>query len=109
MANSINTNVGAMVALQNLNATGRELNVVQNRVNTGLKVASAKDNGAVFAIDWQQARTARAGGGQVGVVGGGFLVNRDQVSFGGQRGLFSPGHCVGRGGHGDSQRESAQH
>ena len=50
MANSINTNVGAMVALQNLNATGRELNVTQNRVNTGLKVASAKDNGAIFAI-----------------------------------------------------------
>ena len=50
MANSINTNVGAMVALQNLNATSRELNVVQNRVNTGLKVSSAKDNGAIFAI-----------------------------------------------------------
>jgi flagellin len=50
MANSINTNVGALVALQNLNATGRELNTVQNRVNTGLKVASAKDNGAIFAI-----------------------------------------------------------
>jgi flagellin len=50
MANSINTNVGAMVALQNLNTTSRELNVVQNRVNTGLKVASAKDNGAIYAI-----------------------------------------------------------
>ncbi|MDO9588602.1 MAG: flagellin [Brevundimonas sp.] len=50
MANSINTNVGALVALQNLNATSRELNVVQNRVNTGLKVASAKDNGAIWAM-----------------------------------------------------------
>jgi len=50
MANSINTNVGALVALQNLNSTSRELNVVQNRVNTGLKVSSAKDNGAIFAI-----------------------------------------------------------
>jgi flagellin len=50
MANSINTNVGALVALQNLNATSRELNVVQNRVNTGLKVATAKDNGAIWAI-----------------------------------------------------------
>ncbi|MDP1913957.1 flagellin [Brevundimonas sp.] len=50
MANSINTNAGALVALQSLNATSRELDTVQNRVNTGLKVASAKDNGAIFAI-----------------------------------------------------------
>jgi flagellin len=50
MANSINTNVGAMVALQNLNATNRELTVAQNRVNTGLAVANAKDNGAIFAV-----------------------------------------------------------
>ena len=50
MANSINTNVGALVALQNLNATSRELGVVQNRVNTGLKVATAKDNGAIWAV-----------------------------------------------------------
>ena len=50
MANSINTNVGAMVALQNLNATNRELTVAQNRVNTGLAVATAKDNGAIFAV-----------------------------------------------------------
>ena len=54
MANSINTNVGALVALQNLNATSRELNVVQNRVNTGLKVASAKDNGAIWATAQNQ-------------------------------------------------------
>lgn len=46
--NSINTNVGALVALQNLNQTNRDLNVAQNRVNTGLKVATAKDNGPVF-------------------------------------------------------------
>ncbi len=50
MANSINTNSGALVALQSLNATSRELDTVQNRVNTGLKVSSAKDNGAIFAI-----------------------------------------------------------
>jgi flagellin len=50
MANSINTNVGAMVALQNLNATNRELTVAQNRVNTGKAVATAKDNGAIFAV-----------------------------------------------------------
>ena len=50
MANSINTNSGALVALQSLNATSRDLATVQNRVNTGLKVSSAKDNGAIFAI-----------------------------------------------------------
>ncbi|SJM63798.1 Flagellin protein FlaA [Brevundimonas diminuta 3F5N] len=50
MANSINTNAGALIALQNLNATNRDLNVAQNRVNTGLKVSTAKDNGAIFAI-----------------------------------------------------------
>ena len=50
MANSINTNVGALIALQSLNATSRELDTVQNRVNTGLKVSSAKDNGAIYAI-----------------------------------------------------------
>lgn len=47
---SVNTNYGALVALQNLSATNSQLEEVQNRVNTGLKVASAKDNGAVFAI-----------------------------------------------------------
>jgi len=47
---SINTNYGALVALQSLTATTKDLDEVQNRVNTGLKVASAKDNGAVFAI-----------------------------------------------------------
>ena len=48
--NSINTNSGALVALQNLNQTNRDLNVAQSRVNTGLKISSAKDNGAIFAI-----------------------------------------------------------
>lgn len=48
--NSINTNTGALVALQNLNQTNRDLTVAQSRVNTGLKVSSAKDNGAIFAI-----------------------------------------------------------
>jgi flagellin len=54
MANSVNTNVGAMVALQYLNQTSSELATVQSRVNTGLKVASAKDNGAIWAIAQSQ-------------------------------------------------------
>lgn len=47
---SVNTNTGAMVALQQLNATNRELTEVQTRINTGLKVAGPKDDGAVYAI-----------------------------------------------------------
>ena len=43
---SVNTNMGAMVALQYLNQTQSQLNSVQNAINTGLKVASAKDDGA---------------------------------------------------------------
>lgn len=54
MANSINTNNGALVALQNLNATNRDLSVTQNRINTGKVVSSAKDNGAIFAIATNQ-------------------------------------------------------
>lgn len=50
LSNSVNTNVGAMIALQNLNATNSELATVQNRINTGKKVATAKDNGAIWAI-----------------------------------------------------------
>jgi flagellin len=48
--NSINTNTGAMIALQNLNVSNRQLDVSQNRINTGLKVGNAKDNGAIWAI-----------------------------------------------------------
>ena len=58
--NSVNTNVGAMVALQNLNATNRELSDTQTRINTGLKVASAKDNGAVWAIAQNQRATSQS-------------------------------------------------
>jgi flagellin len=47
---SVNTNKGAMVALQTLNATNRDLFKTQNAISTGLKVANAKDNGAVWAI-----------------------------------------------------------
>jgi flagellin len=47
---SVNTNQGAMVALQTLNRTNNEMDRTQNAIATGLKVASAKDNGALFAI-----------------------------------------------------------
>jgi flagellin len=47
---TINTNPGAMIALQNLNKTNMDLQQVQQRINTGLAVSSAKDNGGVYAI-----------------------------------------------------------
>src|SRR5689334_14730224 len=58
--NSVNTNVGAMVALQNLNRTNDDLAVSQTRINTGKKIASAKDNGAVWAIAQNQRATSNA-------------------------------------------------
>ncbi len=51
---SINTNTGAMIALQNLNAINADLASTQNRISTGFKVGSAKDNGAVWAIAQNQ-------------------------------------------------------
>ncbi|MDZ4761617.1 MAG: flagellin [Alphaproteobacteria bacterium] len=54
---SVNSNYGASIALQSLNSTNKELTQVQNRINTGYKVSSARDNGAVFAIaEGQRAR-----------------------------------------------------
>ena len=50
MTVSVNTNPGAMISLQNLNKSNMELQQVQNRINTGLSVSGAKDNGGIFAI-----------------------------------------------------------
>jgi flagellin len=52
--NSINTNTGAMVALQSLNMTNANLETAQNEVSTGMKVAGAKDDGAIWDIAQQQ-------------------------------------------------------
>jgi flagellin len=52
--NSVNTNVGAMVALENLTATQVQLQKAQNQINTGLKIASAKDDGSTWAIAQNQ-------------------------------------------------------
>ncbi|MBO9708739.1 MAG: flagellin [Caulobacter sp.] len=58
--NSINTNGGAMIALQNLNATNSELQVTQQRINTGKKISNAKDNGAIWATARVQSSTAQS-------------------------------------------------
>jgi flagellin len=58
--NSINTNVGAMIALQSLNSINAELFEVQRRISTGLKIASPKDNGAIWAIAQNQRAEVRS-------------------------------------------------
>src|ERR1700744_884674 len=60
MSFSVNTNTGAQVALQYLNQTQGQLDQTQSAINSGLKVASAKDNGAIYAIAQNQ-RGAVAG------------------------------------------------
>lgn len=50
MTNSINTNVGAMVALRNLNSINNDLDTAQNRVSTGLRISTAQENASVFAV-----------------------------------------------------------
>jgi flagellin len=48
--NSVNTNVGAMIALDALNATNSQLNAVQKQISTGYRVADATDDGAAYAV-----------------------------------------------------------
>jgi flagellin len=60
MSISVNTNPEALVALQNLNATEQQLAIAQNQVSTGLAVATAQDNGAIFAIAQNQRATSSA-------------------------------------------------
>lgn len=48
--NSINTNIGAQVALQSLNLTNTQLQASQKRISTGLRVADATDDGGAFAV-----------------------------------------------------------
>lgn len=50
MTLSVHTNTSAMIALQNLNNTSSEMQTVQNRISTGLKIAGSKDNAAIYAV-----------------------------------------------------------
>ena len=60
MSLSVNTNAGALIALQNLTSTESQLQVAQNQVSTGLAVANAQDNGAIFAIAQNQRASSSA-------------------------------------------------
>ena len=54
MSFSVNTNSGALVALQYLSATQGQLSQTQSHINSGLKVATARDDGAIYAIAQNQ-------------------------------------------------------
>jgi flagellin len=54
MSFSVNTNNGANIALQYLTATQGQLDQTQSRINSGLKVATARDDGAIYAIAQNQ-------------------------------------------------------
>jgi flagellin len=56
MSLTIITNKAAMSSLQHLNATTDNLEQVQSRLGTGLRIATSKDNSAIWAI----AQTQRA-------------------------------------------------
>ena len=65
MAMSVNTNVGAMAALQSLNSTTKGLAQVQSRINTGLNVSSTKDDSAKYTV----AQKLRGDMGELSAVG----------------------------------------
>lgn len=64
MAFSVNTNAGAMAALQSLNATNRSMETTQSRITTGLNVASTKDDSAKYTT----AQTLRGDLGKLSAV-----------------------------------------
>jgi flagellin len=84
MVGSVNTNIGAQIALQNLTITGSDLASVQKQISTGLKVADALDNGAVFAI----AQGLRSDVNAIGTVNG---------QLGAAKGLLQVANAAGTG------------
>jgi flagellin len=50
MANSINTNNNATIALESLNITQSQIASTQKQISTGYRVADATDDGAAFAV-----------------------------------------------------------
>ena len=50
MVVSINTNSSALVALQQLNSTSKELDKIQERISSGYKVLRAKDDSGAFSV-----------------------------------------------------------
>jgi len=53
MSLSVNTNIGALTALQNIRGSAYDIAASQSRIASGLTVAGPKDNGALFQIATQ--------------------------------------------------------
>jgi flagellin len=51
--NSVNTNMGAMIALQSLNKTNSDLAATEKRISTGQRVADSTDDGAAYSVAQQ--------------------------------------------------------
>ena len=59
--NSVNTNIGAQVALESLNKTVNALQATEKRISTGYRVADATDDGSAYAVA-QKIRARRVNG-----------------------------------------------
>ena len=57
---SVNTNAAALLTLQNLNSTSRDLVDAQKKVSTGRKIDTPKDNGAIWSIAQNQSSISNA-------------------------------------------------
>ena len=75
---SILTNTSAMVALATLNDVNRGLTETQNRVSSGLKISSGKDNAAYFAISM----TMKGDSGMFRAVNEGLTTTKNAISTG---------------------------
>lgn len=73
---SILTNHSAMAALSTLNMVNMNLNETQNRVSSGLQIASGKDNAAYFAIS----ETMKGDSGMFEAINEGLTSTRNSVS-----------------------------
>ncbi|MGH1447635.1 MAG: flagellin [Cognatishimia sp.] len=73
---SILTNHSAMNALQTLNMVNKGLNQTQDRVSTGLQIASGKDNAAYFAIS----ETMKGDSGMLKAINEGLTSTKNSVS-----------------------------
>jgi len=60
MLNSIHTNSAAMLGLQALNRSKSDLAATERRVSTGQRVATSKDNGAIWAVAQGQRSQSKA-------------------------------------------------
>ncbi len=57
---SVNTNASALLTLQNLNTTSRDLTEAQKKVSSGKKIDTPRDNGAIWSIAQNQSSIANA-------------------------------------------------